>query len=712
MARIIEWGVPPDRPPRLSPAAHAADTISMKYLVALLIVFASAALRGQEPMLPPPSSAPSESEALIQRARALSASGNHRESAAAWQTVAAREPAIADLARREWIRALLEAGDLEPALRSLAELGTAAPADLLLLAADGCRNTNAFETAAQLYRSARQSAGRSADADLAALGLARTLELDGKAADALETYRELQLTFREASAFDEADAAARRLAASLGNASPLTEADYESIVDRLAGVAAFRRAVEMENEWLKAFPGTPRRVRIEASIVEHLYSLRANDEARAEGARFLRRYRASPEAHDVVITVFRLDVREGRTADVEWGGRAIINGEVEGATLNDRQNAARLLAEYLVSVGQPVKALAIYDRLYKMTTARSARVDVLWRTAIASLRAGNTGRAIKELQQVLRLKPDSETERAATFWLAYALDASGSKGEAKAHWESLVRRFPFSYYGVRAASRIGAPPPAPTLDFPELTLDEAVLAHPDYQAAALLARAGQTADAAIYARRLNAAFRRDPAVALLAARASEAAGDHSSSSSIVASYFGPFLQQPASNVPDDFWGLAYPRAFWSDVSAAAARHDVDPLLMIGLARQESHFDPSARSPVGAIGLFQVMPYTAAELDPAFANPDALERLTQPAVSAELAARLLASLQARYEGQLAPTIASYNADKERVQVWWQAAKGFPEELFIDSIPYQQTRAYVRQVLTNYGMYRQSAQSASR
>ena len=684
----------------------------MRFLVAFLIIInCTSALGAQEPRLLFPAVTPSESEALIQRASSLAASGNHRESAAVWQTVAEREPAIAALAKRESLRALVAAGDIDPAVNGLNELGTAAPADLLLRAADACRNARSFDCATTLYRRARQVAGRSREADQAALGLAATLELNAKPGDALETYRELQLTFRESSAFDAADAAARRLSAQLGNPAPLTEADYEAIVDRLAGVAAFRRAVDMQSEWLKAFPNSPRRLQIQSARVQHLYSLRANDEARAEAARFLTQHRNTPEARDVVITIFRLDVREGRTADVEWGGRTIMTGKLAHTTLSDRQGAARLLAEYLVSIGQPLKALGIYDELYKMTGARAGRVDVLWRMAIASIRAGNRARAAKELQQVLSLQPDSETERAATFWLAYAQDAPGTKDAAKANWASLVRRFPFTYYGVRAASWIGAAPPEPTLTFPELTINETVTAHPDYQAAVILSGAGLLKDAAVYARRLNAAFRRDDAVALLAARASAAAGDYSSATNLMSSYFGPYLVQPALNLPEDFWALAFPRAFWPAVSAAAERHNVDPLLMVGLARQESHFDHTVRSPVGAVGLFQIMPYTAAELDPTFSTPASMERLLQPEVSAELAANLLASLQARYKGELAPTIASYNADKERVQVWWDAAKGLPEELFIDSIPYQQTRAYVRQVLTNYGMYRRSAQSAS-
>ena len=685
----------------------------MRSFGTLLLTLSIGAIQvhGQEPRLPAPAATPSESEALIQRARALSESGSYRESAAAWQTVGTREPVISTLAARESIRAWISAGDMGTALKGLAELGTAAPTELLLRAADACRVSGTLECAIEMYRRAREAAGRSAAADTAALGLAAALEKQGRPTDALETYRELQLTFREASAFEIADREARRLSTQLNNPEPLSEADYDVIVDRLAGVAAFRRAVDMEDEWLKTFPASPRREEIESAIVQHLYSLRANDEARSRADAFLKQYPASLETGSAFVTLFRLDVREGRSADVEKRGLAIMGGDIPGTTLSDRQGAARLLAEYQVSIGQPAKALGVYSALYKMTPTRGGRIDVLWRMAIASLRAGNAARAVKELQQVLLLKPDSETHRAATFWLAYAQNAAGAKTIARTQWASLAKLQPYTYYGMRAALRSETPLPPPSLVFPELTLRETVKAHPDYQAAALLSRAGMLQDAAVHARRLNAALRRDDAVALLAARASEAAGDYSSSATLMSSYFGPYLQRPASNLPDDFWALAYPRAYWADVSAAAARHGVDPLLMIGLARQESHFDRMARSPVGAVGLFQVMPYTAAELDPAFNDRAALDRLVEAAVSADLAAKLIADLMGLYKGALAPTIASYNADKERVQIWWNAAKALPEELFIDSIPYQQTRAYVRQVLTNYAMYQRSAQSAS-
>jgi soluble lytic murein transglycosylase len=651
-------------------------------------------------------------EALILRSRLLARLGRFSESSQSWAMVGTREPVLSSFSSEETIRAQLDGGALQAALDSIGQLTVAVPTDILLGAADAARAAHMLDRAAALYKQARRGAGRTGAADQAALGLATTLEQAGNPRDALDVMRELQLTFRQASAYDAAEAAARRLSAQLNDPEPLTEQDYDVIAERLTGAAAFRRAVDVLSEWHRRFSDSARGDDIELAIIQNLYALRANDEARQHAEAFLKGHAAGAETASSFRTLFSLDVREGKTPDVERRGMALLHSQINGVSLDQRRAVGRLLAEYLVSIGQPSRAVPVYDEVYQITNSRNERIDLLWRTAIALLRAGNRTRAITELTKVRRLKLDSETDRATSFWLAYAEDANGAHAAARTLWTELVERYPYSYYGVKTAGRLGISPPAPSLAFPELTVRDLVAAHSDYRIAALLSKAGLLSEAALYARRLSSAFRRDDGLALMAARAAAAAGDASSASTLMSTYFGRYLERPATGLPDDFWRLAYPLAYWSDVAPAAARHYVDPLLMIALARQESHFDRTVKSPVGAIGLFQIMPLTAVELDPSFPLDKADDLLVKPDVAAELAASHLERNLARFQGMLVPTIASYNADRERVEVWWDAAKGLPEELFVDSIPYRETRGYVRQVLANYAMYqRVSAPPAS-
>ena len=663
----------------------------MLLIILLFVLTAVAPAAAQEPRLPPPlypnatlealeaqlKLRPTDDtpiEALILRARLLSKAGRFRESADSWRAVGTREPLLSSFSLGEAIRAALDAGDLQATLDGISQLPVAGPTDILLRAASAARSAGMLDRAVTLYTQARANAGRSASGDQAALGLAATLEQAGNPREALDVLRELQLTFRQASAYDAADVAARRLSAQLKNPEPLTEQDYDAIADRLTNVAALRRSVDVLKEWRANFPETTRGAHIDYAIVQNLYSLRANDEGRQYAESVIKKDGEGPEAAAATRTLFSLDVREGKTADVERRGFAILRGEVKGSTLEQRQGAGRLLAEYLLSIGQAERAADVFDQLYRITNSRTERIDLLWRIAIASLRSGNRAKAIAQLRQVRTLKLDSETDRATTYWLAFALDGSGSGTAARQLWTSLVKRYPFSYYGVRAAAKLGSPETASSLTFPELTLRDTLTSHPDYRTAALLSRAGLLSEAEFYARRLSTAFRRDEAAALLAARASEAGGDPSATATIMSSYFGDYLEHPSTGLPEDFWRLAYPRAYWTEVSTAAARHHVDPLLMIALARQESHFDRTVKSPVGAIGLFQIMPYTAVQLDPSFPIDRADEQLVRVDVAAELAARHLEQNLALFNGALAPTIASYNADKERVQVWWDAAKG--------------------------------------
>ncbi len=68
------------------------------------------------------------------------------------------------------------------------------------------------------------------------------------------------------------------------------------------------------------------------------------------------------------------------------------------------------------------------------------------------------------------------------------------------------------------------------------------------------------------------------------------------------------------------------------------------------------------------------------------------------------------LMEQFSGFVVPTIAAYNAGEDRVGVWWSAGKGLHDDLFIDSMPYSQTRRFVREVLTNYFTYNRLYQQA--
>lgn len=124
-------------------------------------------------------------------------------------------------------------------------------------------------------------------------------------------------------------------------------------------------------------------------------------------------------------------------------------------------------------------------------------------------------------------------------------------------------------------------------------------------------------------------------------------------------------------------GLPYGRA----IEATAERHEVDGLLLAALVEVESSFLPNAVSPVGAVGLTQVMPSTARWIG---ARGD----LTDPASNLDAGARYLARLLNQFDGDLELTLAAYNAGPNAVRRY----DGVP--------PYRETRQYVRKVLSVY------------
>ena len=659
-------------------------------------------------------------EHAILRAALLARAGRPEEAENAWREVIDGAVFMRTFARRALVDSLAgrdAPAEAEPILDTLASADAARHRDLLLRVAAAHLDAGAPERAAALYRRVLGVSGRAADADAARLGLAGAMEAAGDTTGALDALREAQLRHRTADAFLAARRDSARLAAARGvDIRPFNQDQYRTLVRRLRSASRYAPALDLLDEWAAAHPAAAASDRRALERVTTLYDQRDNAAAAAACRAFAERHPASPLLPNVRLTDFRLAVRVGDKPRARRLGLDLWEGRVAGATTSQRRAAALLLGAYLVAVGDVDGGLALFRGLFETATQPDDQRSLLWRAGVAALRDGQHERALGNLRSLVDRQPDGDLALAAQYWLAVATARSGDTAAATRRFESLAATYPYHYYGLTARQRLAelageeAAPTPRRIDFPSLGVTAAARGRAEFKAAMALARAGLVEDAAWYLRRLLDRRRGDRGLALLAARASAAAGDHAAVARVVVNHFGGFLNRPARGMPGDFWTLVYPRPFWDTVVQSAGAHGVDPTLLVSLMRQESRFDPEARSAVGAVGLLQVMPYTAEALAVRagvgrILTPDGLDEaaLTDPAVNTAIAARLNADLLELFDGVRAPVIASYNAGEERVADWWEGARGLRQDFFVDTIPYSETRRFVREVLANYAAY---------
>lgn len=148
--------------------------------------------------------------------------------------------------------------------------------------------------------------------------------------------------------------------------------------------------------------------------------------------------------------------------------------------------------------------------------------------------------------------------------------------------------------------------------------------------------------------------------------------------------------------------MVYPTAFVREISASSERWSVPTWLMLGLVREESHFNPRARSIVGATGLAQLMPATAAEVAAriGIANPD----LENPAVNLDLGTSYMAWLAERFPDAPLLRVASYNAGPGRGRTWNAQFGTLPGAIQVEAVPIIETRWYLRRVAVSSSWYR--------
>ena len=173
---------------------------------------------------------------------------------------------------------------------------------------------------------------------------------------------------------------------------------------------------------------------------------------------------------------------------------------------------------------------------------------------------------------------------------------------------------------------------------------------------------------------------------------------------IVANYYLPHLvTHEVGEYP--LWELAYPRPYWSQLKSFSKNAGIDPYFALAIMREESHFNPKALSSSKAMGLMQLMPATARHV----AKKKKIELkkkedIYDPKLNKLLGTLYLGGLFDRFKSELIYTAGSYNAGPHNMLKWIKRWKGKPLDVFVEQIPFNETKNYVKRVYRSYKLYK--------
>lgn len=341
---------------------------------------------------------------------------------------------------------------------------------------------------------------------------------------------------------------------------------------------------------------------------------------------------------------------------------------------------------------RPKETAELLDKLLAAYPKTVLKQRITWESGWANYLAGNMSVAAGQFSKLL---DSGEYRERALFWHGRAAAAAGDSPAAEASYSQLAKEFPFGFYALSLQKDKNEEPagavPALTGVSPEL------LPLPEgYERVRGLIALGLVADAATElaaSRKKLAKVKGDAGLARLYLEL----GNYNAAMGL----FDPsMLQRPPQSALA--WSFLYPKAFAGLVVSHSEKAGIEPSLAFAVMKAESSFSPMATSPVGARGLMQLMPATAAMLlQEKKLSP---ERLYDPELNIRLGTRYLRDMMDKYGGNKEAVIASYNAGAANVNRWLKTYSNLAGAEFIESIPFAETRDYVKKVLTVAALYK--------
>ena len=565
------------------------------------------------------------------------------------------------------------------------------------------------------------------------------------------------------------DAATPHPAAELAEALRLTRLLQTAAED---DPALLKQAQAQEKHWLMLVPEAERQALSLPSLAEQLERVRRLVDARRfEPAQSLlatlpvfEPTSSEPEACEIEVLRGKVAVASKRSSDAEKSYLAVAHAH---CAEDQRARALYAAGKAAQTGGRHAVAVKLFAELERTFPQQSVADDARLYGALSSLELGDEAHftdalgsmpddypdgdmlaegcfrlalrrmekrdfqsAERPLSRAVEHLPELEAWRGGEFagreryFLARVQVETGEVERGLAGFEKLIATLPLGYYFRAAYTALAAADPARARRALEQTAAAAASEPPSIRPPKATLEAGfrralelaSVGELDWVRAELSALSAESSAPELLfnAAVLYARAGAIKLSSDAARSVLGKMPPRFPAGAWLDAWKLAYPRPYVELVNEQAKKNALAPSLIYAVMREESAFDPDAESPADAYGLMQLILPTARIAGKALGLPHDRISLKRPSVNIPLGARVLG----KYRDQLAQdpllAIAAYNAGPGAAQRWRKDRPGLSFDLWIELIPYVETRRYIKRVLGSaavYGVvYEEGAQGA--
>ena len=371
---------------------------------------------------------------------------------------------------------------------------------------------------------------------------------------------------------------------------------------------------------------------------------------------------------------------------------------------------------YTIDEPKPARAVSDLQRALKVL-GPGPEGETLWTLGFTEILAHDDDEALRILDRYLRDFPDGDYRTNALFWSAKIYERRGEIDRRNYALNEILNSYPYSYYSYRAREILQLPQTAPAEvangnAFPDIDAQIAALSEPRLDSVRELVWLGLVRDATAEMKAIGAAHPESAAVAFRLADLYSQTGEPFKAINVLQRSFRPFVRHGGVGVPHRFWEILFPLKYWETIRAESDRRQLDPYLIASIIRQESGFEPATVSNAGAVGVMQIMPLEAPRIASAAGlGPPTREQLFDPKTNIEIGVAEYSQKLGVMHGTAVLAIAAYNAGEEAVGKWLAQTPIDDLDLFVEAIPYSETRLYVKSVTRNRFEYRRIYEGVS-